>query len=458
MRKLFISLCFSACCSLLAAQTTNPIQEAMANYDYETALMLIDQETPTVPLLYQKGKALKGLGNNLEALSVFQEVVAQDSLNPRAYIEAAECCKSLAKYSEALDYYQNALHINPDNKYARIQYISLLMNMKRYRESLKESNLLAERDSSAYVLHLRAESMGQVYDNTEIMHVIDAYLDIQKRYPNDYLSAAKLGNIYVAGHQYEDAINITEKYRSIDSTNVLVNRINAQAYCLNKDYPKAIERYEQLLQEKDSSFQTCFYAGISYYALEDFYPAHDLLERALKDDNTNINVLYYLGRACSKTSWKEDGVTYLETAVSLAMPSDSVMSRLYVGLADCYKMAFQYTDQANTLLTQYEKIRPAETQTALRRSLYLLLLSERCVQSREISDGLPENPSEKQQGQSAGSRCGRSSHHRRRQPIQCRRKLAEGHQRKAQERGLLQGKGRYRQRNPHQIAPMKTFA
>ncbi len=322
MRKLFISLCFSACCSLLAAQTTNPIQEAMANYDYETALMLIDQETPTVPLLYQKGKALKGLGNNLEALSVFQEVVAQDSLNPRAYIEAAECCKSLAKYSEALDYYQNALHINPDNKYARIQYISLLMNMKRYRESLKESNLLAERDSSAYVLHLRAESMGQVYDNTEIMHVIDAYLDIQKRYPNDYLSAAKLGNIYVAGHQYEDAISITEKYRSIDSTNVLVNRINAQAYCLNKDYPKAIERYEQLLQEKDSSFQTCFYAGISYYALEDFYPAHDLLERALKDDN---------------------------------MPSDSVMSRLYVGLADCYKMAFQYTDQANTLLTQYEK-------------------------------------------------------------------------------------------------------
>lgn len=242
-----------------------------------------------------------------------------------------------------------------ENTRGYIETLGKQINASYEHNIYDESNLLAERDSSAYVLHLRAESMGQVYDNTEIMHVIDAYLDIQKRYPNDYLSAAKLGNIYVAGHQYEDAINITEKYRSIDSTNVLVNRINAQAYCLNKDYPKAIERYEQLLQEKDSSFQTCFYAGISYYALEDFYPAHDLLERALKDDNTNINVLYYLGRACSKTSWKEDGVTYLETAVSLAMPSDSVMSRLYVGLADCYKMAFQYTDQANTLLTQYEK-------------------------------------------------------------------------------------------------------
>ena len=62
MRKLFISLCFSACCSLLAAQTTNPIQEAMTNYDYETALMLIDQETPTVPLLYQKRESAERAG------------------------------------------------------------------------------------------------------------------------------------------------------------------------------------------------------------------------------------------------------------------------------------------------------------------------------------------------------------------------------------------------------------
>ena len=396
MRKLFISLCFSACCSLLAAQTTNPIQEAMANYDYETALILIDQETPTVPLLYQKGKALKGLGNNLEALSVFQEVVAQDSLNPRAYIEAAECCKSLAKYSEALDYYQNALHINPDNKYARIQYISLLMNMKRYRESLKESNLLAERDSSAYVLHLRAESMGQVYDNTEIMHVIDAYLDIQKRYPNDYLSAAKLGNIYVAGHQYEDAINITEKYRSIDSTNVLVNRINAQAYCLNKDYPKAIERYEQLLQEKDSSFQTCFYAGISYYALEDFYPAHDLLERALKDDNTNINVLYYLGRACSKTSWKEDGVDLSGNCRKPRHAQRQCHVPPICGACELLQDGISIHKPSKCPPDAIRKIRPAETQTALRRSFCLLSLFARCVQSGEIPNGIPENPSEEQ--------------------------------------------------------------
>lgn len=355
MRKQIISFCFFTCCALLPAQNINSIQEAMANYDYETALMLISKEEATVPLLYQKGKALKGLGDKDKALVVFREVVLQDSLNPRAYIETAECCKSLARYGEALGYYQSALKLNPDNKYVHLQYISLLMNIKRYHESFQESNLLAMKDSSAFVLHLRAESMEQICDNSNVDRVIDAYQDIQRRYPEDYLSAAKLGNIYIAGRQFEDAINITEKYRTIDSTNVLVNRVNAQAYCLNKDYPKAIQRYEQLLQEKDSSFQTCFYAGISYYAIDNFYPAHDLLERALKEDRTNVNVLYYLGRACSKTSWKKEGVAYLEQAISLSLPSDSTMIRLYVGMADCYKMAAQYKEQANTLIEQYKK-------------------------------------------------------------------------------------------------------
>ncbi len=97
MRKLIIPLfilLFISVSSLLRAQNTNPVQEAMANYDYETALSLISQEKPTVPLLYLKGKALKSLGNNSEALKVYEEVIGLDSLNPRAYIEAAECCKS----------------------------------------------------------------------------------------------------------------------------------------------------------------------------------------------------------------------------------------------------------------------------------------------------------------------------------------------------------------------------
>lgn len=46
-------------CMLFASGGTDhkPHSRGDTNYDYETALMLIDQETPTVPLLYQKESA-----------------------------------------------------------------------------------------------------------------------------------------------------------------------------------------------------------------------------------------------------------------------------------------------------------------------------------------------------------------------------------------------------------------
>ena len=71
-----IIILFFLCCTIpLIAQHTDPIQEAMANYDYETALSLIAQKKTTPPLLLQKGKALRGLGLTTEALATYQEII-----------------------------------------------------------------------------------------------------------------------------------------------------------------------------------------------------------------------------------------------------------------------------------------------------------------------------------------------------------------------------------------------
>ena len=335
MKQLILFLLLGTC-NTLFAQHTKLIQEAMNNYDYEKAIMLIDKEQPTTELLFQKGKALKSLGRNAEALHTFRQIIAGDSLNQRAFIEAAECCKQSAKYQDALKYYQKAIDIHPDNKYVRIQYISLLCNLQQYEEAFGESSVLAETDSSAVILHLQAQSLE---GRTGFLDAaLGCYHVIQDKYPDDYLAAAKLGQIYNAMQFYEYAIEATEKYREADTTNVVVNRQNAQAYCLSGDYPMAIKRYEYLVGQRDSSFHTYYYLGVSYYATEKFYEAHDMLEIARKYDPENVNLLYYLGRACAKTSWKKQGIEYLETAIDLSLPKDSAMTRLYKGLRDCCRL------------------------------------------------------------------------------------------------------------------------
>ena len=351
MKQLILFLLLGTC-NTLFAQHTKLIQEAMNNYDYEKAIMLIDKEQPTTELLFQKGKALKSLGRNAEALHTFRQIIAGDSLNQRAFIEAAECCKQSAKYQDALKYYQKAIDIHPDNKYVRIQYISLLCNLQQYEEAFGESSVLAETDSSAVILHLQAQSLE---GRTGFLDAaLGCYHVIQDKYTDDYLAAAKLGQIYNAMQFYEYAIEATEKYREADTTNVVVNRQNAQAYCLSGDYPMAIKRYEYLVGQRDSSFHTYYYLGISYYATEKFYEAHDMLEIARKYDPENVNLLYYLGRACAKTSWKKQGIEYLETAIDLSLPKDSAMTRLYKGLRDCCRLGREPAKAIQAAKDQYK--------------------------------------------------------------------------------------------------------
>jgi len=292
------------------------------------------------------------LGRNAEALHTFRQIIAGDSLNQRAFIEAAECCKQSAKYQDALKYYQKAIDIHPDNKYVRIQYISLLCNLQQYEEAFGESSVLAETDSSAVILHLQAQSLE---GRTGFLDAaLGCYHVIQDKYPDDYLAAAKLGQIYNAMQFYEYAIEATEKYREADTTNVVVNRQNAQAYCLSGDYPMAIKRYEYLVGQRDSSFHTYYYLGVSYYATEKFYEAHDMLEIARKYDPENVNLLYYLGRACAKTSWKKQGIEYLETAIDLSLPKDSAMTRLYKGLRDCCRLGREPAKAIQAAKDQYK--------------------------------------------------------------------------------------------------------
>lgn len=351
MRRTFILLflCFT---TLLMAQRTDRIQEALSNYDYETVLSLIDKEKPTLPLLLQKGKALRGLGLNKEALAAFQEVIANDTTHTNALIEAAECCRTLAKYQQALKYYEQALDRSPENKYVRIQYIGLLLAQQKFQEALGESSLMTEKDSSSIALHLQAQSFEGM---GSLLPAMGCYYNIQEKYADDYLAAAKLGALNIAASDYDEAILTTEKYRQTDTTNITVNRQNALAYCLKKDYPTAINRYEYLVSQGDSSFHTCLYLGISYYAEEEFYKVRDMLEAARKHEPDNVNLLYYLGRACAKTSWKKQGTEYLERAIDLSLPKDSNMLRLYKGMADCYKLAQMHNERIETIQLLYNK-------------------------------------------------------------------------------------------------------
>lgn len=354
MKRPLALLCLYICIPL-CAQHSSPIKEAMANYDYETALSLIAEETPSPQLTFQKAQALRGLNRYSEALIAFREVTEMEPDNFRAIMETAECCKQAGRFTESLNCYEQALALNPDNKYVQLQRIMLLCAMDQYTKAAQICHEVMQSDSSATITRLMAQTQEGLMKKDSAVHY---YTKVIEKEPNDYISVAKLANLYINQNAPQEAIEITENYRQTDTTNIYVNRQNAQAYCLKKDYITAIDRYEHLVSQGDSTRMTCYYLGMSYYAIEDYYGAHDFLRIAYKYDPKNINILYYLGRACSKTSWKKEGVELLNEAIQIATPSDSTMVNLYNGLIDGYKLAGMYKEQIDTYKELHKKYTP----------------------------------------------------------------------------------------------------
>ena len=161
MRKLFILLFFSAS-SLLMAQNTNPIQEAMANYDYETAVELINKEPPTIPLLMQKAKALKGIGSNAEALRSIRQVIARVKAVLRRTSE-----KSKEKEIEKLEY--ETLALDTKRIKATVDGVEVPLTKKEFE-----------------ILFLLLQNKGRVFSREEILsriwkdevYVLDRTIDV----------------------------------------------------------------------------------------------------------------------------------------------------------------------------------------------------------------------------------------------------------------------------------------
>lgn len=348
--RYYCLLFFMLFAGALQAQNS-PIKEAMQNYDYEKALILIEAETPSPSLNYQKALALKGLCKYTEAIATLKQIIENEHSHLQALTELAECYKLNGKYNDALKCYEAAQSLNPQNKYFILQQINLLCNSEQFEKAKTLCKQIIMKDSSA--INLR--TLGICYEG--INHPDSALICYQKsliKAPNDMLSVNRLANLYINSEDYRAAIDLTESYRQIDSTQTTINRQNAMAYCLNKQYEKAINRYISLTNNGDNSYLTCYYLGASYFGSEYFYEAHDYLKKAYEINPKNVNLLYLLGKACYKTSWKKEGMEYINKAIDLTIPKDEDLAKLYKALAESAGLNGLYAKQIEALKKSYQ--------------------------------------------------------------------------------------------------------
>ena len=333
------------------AQTEGEIRKALDAYDYETPIARITPVAGDSVLTPLRAQALKAMNRHAEALKEWNSLLKEDSTNTKVLIELAECYRLIGRSDQAATCYGKTVSLQPENKYFRQQYIRTLLATENYETARDASHAWLERDTVSATgykfLGMAYEGMAMT-DPDMLGNAFFAYNAAYRRDSLDGQTVAHIAAIFNNNNQFADAVDVTETYRLTDTLNIDVNRQNAKAYCMLKEYKTSVNRYEALKAMGDRSFTTLYYLGISQYCDNWPYGARDNLLEAHKKNPMDVNVLYYLAKACARSSWKEEGVAYMNKAFDIVVPTDSMMTRLYDGLLECYRF--------HTKADPYEKI------------------------------------------------------------------------------------------------------
>ena len=240
-------------------QSETDFRKALEAYDYETPIAQIAPVCGDSLLTPLRAQALKAMNRHPEALKEWNSLLKADSTDTKILIELAECYRQTNRADQASICYAKAVALQPENKFFRQQQIRSLLASEKYEAARDASHAWLERDtvSATGYKYLGMAYEGMVMDNPDALgNAFMAYNAAYRRDSLDGQTVAHIAAIFNNNNQFADAVDVTETYRLSDTTNIDVNRQNAKAYCMLKEYKTAVNRYEALKSMGDRSFTT----------------------------------------------------------------------------------------------------------------------------------------------------------------------------------------------------------
>ena len=163
------------------------------------------------------------------------------------------------------------------------------------------------------------------------------------RYPMDGEMVAGLTLAFTQTEQPQNGIACAEQYYKVDSANIEVNRALADAYFVDRQFPKATKIYERLLQQGDSTFNTLYSAGMCYTKTNSLERAYQCLKPALwLSKMQHANCAWRLGVVCVDTKRFEEGLGYLDLANQLLLPDTTTMKAVTLSKGEAYYLTEHY--------------------------------------------------------------------------------------------------------------------
>jgi len=234
--------------------------------------------------------------NDEKALEFYVKSI---NIKPRelSYIEVATIFEKNKKYDEAIDLYQRAIKLNPDNEQTYIDTADCYFEKRplNYEKAFEFYNKAIEinpKNEDAY------QSLGILFfRQKKYQDVIDTYQIAIGLNLNDEWFYRLIGHAYYKLDNSKKAIKYHQKAIAINpNKSILYNDIGLDFF-LDKSYKKAIESFKKAIELESSNFIFYNNLGDVYYYMDDkeYDNARNCYENSLKIKN-NRSALFQLAQ------------------------------------------------------------------------------------------------------------------------------------------------------------------
>ena len=301
-----------------------------------TATTVRGEVLDSLQILVQRGDSCMQQYNTFEALKHYQ----------RAFDIASK--QGIVRFSMDNDFSHSRPYVPEDvvPRAIRLKLADCHYKRANYHQCAELLKNMPEDSLTHDAFRQLAYSYKHQGDNGAFMYWAGQLLN---HFPMDGEIVAGLALAYARDNQPQRGIVCAAMYTLKDSTNILVNRAEAEAWLLNGDYSMAAKLYNRLLQQGDSTFSTLYSAGMCYTKTDSLERAYQCLKPALAlSGMQHYGAAYRLGVVCVDTKRYDEGLFYLDLATQLMQPDTTAMRAITLSKGEAYYLTEHYDKAVET--------------------------------------------------------------------------------------------------------------
>ena len=203
-------------------------------------------DSATFDYIYSEAIRFKLLGNDGDAINLFEESLKINPQSDAVYFNLAQLFLANGNFSQAKNYLKSAISIDENNMW----YLMMLSNIYYQESNIDSTIYVYEKLVSKYPEKIDFKiSLGGLYsDKSDFKNAIKIFEDIEDKYgPNESTSVLYVQNLIEIG-SHQKALDKSLELVNLNPDEIIYNGLLAEVYKAIGEKEKALNVYTQLIE------------------------------------------------------------------------------------------------------------------------------------------------------------------------------------------------------------------